>query len=496
MLRRGGNAIDAAIAAAACLTVVEPTSNGLGSDAFALGVVGGERFGLNGSGRSPALLDPSRFAGRAEMPTEGWDPVTVPGAVRAWADLSRRFGRLAFAELLEPAIDAAEQGFLLSPQTALAWARAADRFSRFPGFASTFLVGGRPPRAGELVRLPDHARTLRAIAESEGETFYGGEIAQRLDAAARSDGGALRRDDLREHESLWVEPISLGYRGATLFELPPNGQGIAALVALGCLRELGEPLGDPDSPAAIHLMIEAMKRGFVGASRSVADPAIDPGAAARELAAPAIAAAARSIGPDAWDPGPEAPLPGGTVLLCAADREGSCVSFIQSNYMGFGSGIVVPGTGIALQNRGACFRSSPGHPNSVAPRKRPYHTIIPALLELPQADGTAAPMAFGVMGGFMQPQGHLQVALRVADAGQNPQAALDAPRWQWMGGRRVLLESGVGERAAAALAQRGHEIEVAPGFDPRFGRGQAILRLTDGWLAASDPRADGQAVAL
>ncbi len=495
MLRRGGNAIDAAIATAACLTVVEPTSNGLGGDAFAIGIVGGKRFGLNGSGRSPALLDAERFASEAEMPALGWDPVTVPGAVRAWADLSQRFGRLPFAALLEPAIEAAEQGYLLSPRTAAAWARAAERWGAFEDFAATFLPAGRAPRPGEVVRLPDHARTLRSIAESCGRSFYEGDLAVAIDAASRRGQGSLRLEDLAAHASQWVEPLSVRFRDATLFELPPNGQGLAALVALGCFEACGGSGEAFGSVEWLHRAIESMKRGFAAAMRAVADPAIDPQAPSRELAPEAIAAAAAAIGERAWDPGPEAPLPGGTVLLCTADREGGCVSFIQSNYMGFGSGVVVPGTGIAMQNRGACFRSRPGHPNSVGPRKRPYHTIIPGLLELRAGDGGIRPMPFGVMGGFMQPQGHLQVVLEIVEGGRHPQAALDAPRWQWLGGRRVDLEAGFPPAIAEGLAARGHEIRTAGWLEDRFGRGQAILRLDEGWLAASDPRADGQAVA-
>ncbi|MDA0974643.1 MAG: gamma-glutamyltransferase family protein [Planctomycetota bacterium] len=498
ILRRGGNAIDAAVATAACMTVVEPTTNGLGGDAFALVWDGTRVHGFNGSGRSPAGFDAAMLEGQTRFPRLGWTPVTVPGEVALWRDLSHRLGRLPFADLMAPAIEFAERGFPLSPQTADLWNRAATTYASRPDWCETFLFEGRPPRAGEIVRLPGHARALRAIAESNGEAFYTGEIA----AAALAEGGALRASDLAAHETLEVEPISVGYRGARLHEIPPNGQGIAALVALGVLRSFDLPSLDPECPDVLHLQIEAVKLGFADAHRHVADPRFVDRAPAELLAPERLRELADRIDPAAaqtFDAG--TPRPGGTILLCAADDEGRCVSFIQSNYTGFGSGVVVPGWGIAMQNRGACFHLDPTHPNAAAPGKRPYHTIIPALAT--PIDPAAAPseglMAFGVMGGFMQPQGHLQVLSRVRDHLRNPQAALDAPRFQWTSGRSVMVEPGFPDATLADLESRGHQLKRASTRSVTFGRGQAIHALGDGnevaWCAGSDPRADGQAAA-
>ncbi len=506
MLRRGGTAADAAVATAACMTVVEPTTNGIGGDSFALvwdddregGPTEARRVhGYNGSGRSPAALDPADFAGDRRIPRIGWKPVTVPGGVALWVDLWKRHGRLPFADLLEPAIHYAEDGYLLSPQTANLWNRAAANYAGRDDWRSTFLFDGAPPRTGQLVRLPGHARTLRAIAESEGEAFYRGEIAQAIEKAARNESGVMRAEDLARHETLAVDPISVDYRGTTLHEIPPNGQGLAALVALGILRHFDLPDLDPDCPDVQHLQIEAVKLGFADAHRHVADPRfVDKSPAElpdperlRELASRSDPTKAQG-----FDAG--IPKPGGTILLCTADREGRCVSFIQSNYTGFGSGVVIPGWGIAMQNRGACFHLADGHPNQVGPDKRPYHTIIPAIATPtdPTAPASSGLMAFGVMGGFMQPQGHVQVLSRLSDHGWNPQAALDAPRFQWSADKTVMMEPGFDESLYEALESRGHDVKRADVRSVKFGRGQAIHAVPDGWCAGSDSRADGQAV--
>jgi gamma-glutamyltranspeptidase/glutathione hydrolase len=505
ILRRGGNAIDAAVATAACMTVVEPTTNGLGGDAFALVWDGTRVQGFNGSGCSPAAFDASALAGRTRFPRLGWVPVTVPGEVALWRDLSRRLGRLPFADLMAPAIEFAERGYPLSPQTAALWGRAVSTYAARPDWCETFLFDGRAPRAGEIVRLPGHARTLRAIADSEGEAFYTGEIAAAIEAAAIAEGGAMRASDLAAHETLGVEPISVDYRGATLHEIPPNGQGIAALVALGVLRSFDLPSLDPECPDVLHLQIEAVKLGFADAHRHVADPRFVDRDPAELLAPDRLRELASRIDPAAaqtFDAG--TPRPGGTILLCTADDEGRCVSFIQSNYTGFGSGVVLPEWGLAMQNRGACFHLDPTHPNAAAPGKRPYHTIIPALAT--PTDPTAAPsaglMAFGVMGGFMQPQGHVQVLSRVRDHARNPQAALDAPRFQWTSGRSVMVEPGFPDATLADLESRGHQLKRASSRSATFGRGQAIHALGASghgdevaWCAGSDSRADGQAAA-
>ncbi|MHC4415465.1 MAG: gamma-glutamyltransferase family protein [Planctomycetota bacterium] len=491
MLQQGGNAVDAALAAAIALTVVEPTSNGIGSDAFALVWAGGGLHGLNASGRSPRALTADRFAGRDTVPLLGWDGVTVPGAVSAWVALSKRFGALAFETLFAPAIEYAREGFLVSPQTAYYWARGHERYRGFESFQQTFCPKGRAPRAGELFQSPDHARTLKRLAETEGEAFYRGDLAERMTASARTGGGLLAEGDLASHRADWVRPISLEYRGLTLHEIPPNGQGLAALVALGILKHhaLGErPVDSADS---LHLQIEAMKLAFADARRYVADPAWMDIDVSGLLEPDYLAQRARLVDPSrARDPKHGGPRAGGTIYLATADAEGSMVSFIQSNYTGFGSGIVIPATGIAMQNRGACFTLAQGHPNQPGPAKRPYHTIIPGFVT---ADGRPV-MSFGVMGGLMQPQGHAQVLIRLADFGQNPQAALDAPRFRIDGGLNVSIEPGFDPGVYDDLRRRGHELTIADARTVAHGGGQAVHKLADGYFGASDLRRDGQAV--
>lgn len=496
LLRDGGSAVDAAVGMAAALTVVEPTSNGIGSDAFALVWAEGCLHGLNGSGRSPAALtlDAFRSAGHDSMPARGWWPVTVPGAPAAWADLHRRFGRLPFDRVLAPAVRLAKDGHPVPPVVAYYWGKAADGFSRLrdPGFAGwspTFAPEGRPPQVGERVRLPDHARTLTRLAASGCRDFYEGELAEAIDAFSRETGGLLRGSDLAAHRSEWVEPLAARYRNVEVWEIPPNGQGIVALAALGLLD--GLPAGSAwDDPAGVHASIEAVKLAFADAQQHVTDPGhmvlppsalLDPGYLERRRG---------GIGPRAERRETGLPRNGGTVFLVAADADGMMVSLIQSNYMGFGSGVVVPGTGIALQNRGAGFDVEPGHPNVLGPEKRPFHTIIPGFLT---RDG--APWGpFGVMGGHMQPQGHVQMVRALVDFGLPPQAALDLPRWRWTQDLDVDLETGWTRETAEALTSRGHHLKPTDDAGP-FGRGQIILRDADGVLAAgSDRRADGQAL--
>jgi gamma-glutamyltranspeptidase/glutathione hydrolase len=497
MLQRGGNAVDAAIATAITLAVVEPTSNGIGSDAFALVWDGQQLHGLNGSGRAPAgtSADALRAAGHAEVPNHGWWPVTVPGAPRAWADLHARFGRMSFSTLFAPAIYYAEHGFPVSPQTAQAWGRAAELYTarhtgpEYAGWFETFAPNGHAPAPGERWTSPGHAATLRRLADTMATDFYEGQVAAAIAAHAAATGGTLTADDLAAHTSTWVEPIHATYRGFDVWEIPPNGQGIAALLGLQVLDGLDLRAHARDSVEGYHLQIEAMKLGFADALRYVADPdhVAVPTAA---LLNPAYAATRRAqITEQASDPVPGTPPPGGTVYLCAADSDGLMVSMIQSNYMGFGSGIVVPGTGIALQNRGANFTLEPGHPNQLAPGKRPYHTIIPGFLT---RDGQAVG-PFGVMGGFMQPQGHLQMMVNTLDYGLNPQASLDAPRWQWVGGKTILCENGTMVDIIEGLQARGHDVRVEE-QGAAFGRGQIIWRLPGGgYMAGSDLRADGMA---
>lgn len=490
MMAQGGNAIDAAIAAAIALTVVEPVMNGIGSDAFALVWDHGKLQGLNASGRAPRAWSAARFAGYGSMPTEGWDSVTVPGAVSAWAALSERFGRLPFAALFEPAIAYASRGFLVSPTVARQWQAQLPRLAGQPGFAAAFLPGGRAPLPGELFRFPEQAETLREIAASRGEAFYRGRLAQAIAAFSAACGGALDLQDMQSHRCEWVEPVTQDYRGHQVHELPPNGQGIAALMALGMLGHFDLASLPPDSCDSLHLQIEAMKLAFADVYRHVADPEtmeVSPGG----LLAPSyLESRAGLITIDqARHPRYGMPPSSGTVYLATADSDGMMVSFIQSNYRGFGSGVVVPGTGISLQNRGAGFSLEPGHPNQVSGGRRPFHTIVPAFL----TRGSQAVMGFGVMGGDMQPQGHVQLMVRLLDHGQNPQSAADAPRWKIAADGSLLLESSIPDATATGLAARGHRVVRMPPDSLDFGAAQLVYRLQNGYLAASEPRRDGQA---
>ena len=491
MMLRGGNAVDAALAAAITLTVVEPVSNGIGSDAFALVWDGGQLHGLNASGRAPRGWSPEYFACREAMPLTGWNTVTVPGAVSAWVTLSQRFGKLAFADLFEPAIEYASRGFAVSPTVAGQWQRQVDGLREAPGFAAAFMPRGRASMAGERFAFPDQGRTLHLIAESGGEAFYRGELAEKMVAHSEAYGGTMALADLADHRVDWVDPIDKDYRGHRIHEIPPNGQGIAALMALGMLEHFDISALAVDSPDSLHVQIEAMKLAFADVYRHVADPKHMPVDSADLLAPEYLAERARLIDPRrAQEFGHGSPPRGGTVYLTAADASGMMVSLIQSNYMGFGSGVVVPGTGISLQNRGACFSLAQGHPNQVAGGKRPFHTIIPAFVT---RNGKPL-MSFGVMGGDMQPQGHTQIMIRLADYGQNPQAACDAPRWKVMRDFSVAFEAAVPQATKAELARRGHRIADIGSSYMDFGAGQFIYCLDDGYLAASDPRRDGQAV--
>jgi gamma-glutamyltranspeptidase / glutathione hydrolase len=490
MLIRGGNAVDAALAAAITLTVVEPTSNGVGSDAFAMVWDGQELHGLNGSGRSPQAWSPDRFAGLAGMPELGWDAVTVPGAVDMWSTLSRSFGRLPFPDLFEPAIRYASQGFVVAPVTAAKWSKAPNLYRDYPDFAAAFLPGGRAPRPGELFRPQGLSETLKTIAETQGESFYRGELASRIVSCSRNAGGCLTERDLAEHHTEWVKPLFQIWNGVTLHELPPNGQGLTVLIALGILKRIAIEQYPIDSPDSLHLQIEAMKRAFDAAQRHIADPAwmtVQPSALLHD---DFLKERAEAIRMDrATLPAAAIPQDGGTVYLTTADEEGRMVSYIQSNYKGFGSGIVIPGSGISLQNRGSDFTLEEGLPNRVAGGKRPYHTIIPGFV---MKDG-APLMSFGVMGAHMQAQGHLQMMVRIFAGRQNPQAAADAPRWYVDKDFRISLEPGFGAEVREELKKRGHILtEEAP--TSVFGGAQIIYRMPDGYCAGSDPRKDGQAV--
>ncbi|MCY3768694.1 MAG: gamma-glutamyltransferase family protein [Gammaproteobacteria bacterium] len=490
-LKQGGNAVDAALATAITLTVVEPTMNGIGSDAFCILWDGTQLHGLNASGCSPSGISADDFAGRKEMPAQGWDSVTVPGAVSGWAELSRRFGRLPFGKLFESAIHYAESGFMVTPITARLWAMSAGEFSGFDDFG-VFLVDGKAPAMGDTFKLAEQARTLEKIAASDGADFYSGEIAKKIVAAARRDGARLSRNDLESHQCEWVDLVSQQYHGHELHEIPPNGQGLGALIMLGILECLDIGHGEMDSPEAVHCQIEAMKLAFADMHRYIADSRhmdihpealLDPGY---------LRARAQCIDPKrAGSPEFGVPKKSGTVYLATADEGGMMVSYIQSNYSGFGSGIVIPGTGISLQNRGAGFTLEAGHPNQVGGGKRPFHTIIPAFLT---KAGTPV-MSFGVMGGHMQAQGHAQVVIRVCDHGMNPQAASDAPRWQIDEDKRILLEGGFDASVRDGLKKRGHRV-VDHDDEHKYSMGgaQLIMRTDGGYIGGSDHRKDGMAI--
>ena len=503
MMLKGGNAVDAAIAAAATLTITEPVSNGLGSDAFCILWDGQQLHGLNASGKAPQSWSPDYFkrkygADVAAPPKRGFDSVTVPGAVSSWVALSERFGKLPFADLMEPAIDIAERGYLLPVVVQQKWEAATPELQSMPGFAESFLPWGRAPDVGELFQFKAAARGLRAIAQSKGQAFYGGEIAQAIERFSAQHGGTLTAKDFADYRPEWVTPIAQNYRGYTLHEIPPNGQGIAALIALGILEHFdvaGLPVDGVDSQ---HLQIEAMKLAFADVYRYVADPSAMEVTPAQMLDPAYLASRAQLIQMNkAQDFGAGNPVKGGTIYLTAADENGMMVSFIQSNYMGFGSGCVEPEFGVSLQNRGHGFNVQSGglNPaNLVAPGKRPFHTIIPAFLT---KDGQPV-MSYGVMGANMQPQGHMQTLVRMLNYGQNPQAACDAPRWRYNAGYSINVEAHMNAQTVQGLAQLGHHMDVINDSYQDFGAGQFIWRMGDpkvqGYVAASDSRRDGQAV--
>lgn len=509
MLQRGGNAADAAIAAAAVMTVVEPVSNGLGSDAFCLLWDGHELHGLNASGRAPQAWTPEYFArkhgaGAKAPPQRGWDSVTVPGAVAGWMALHRRFGKLPFADLLAPATGIAERGYAVPIVVQQKWAAAVPLLRNEPGFADAFMPNGRAPHVGEQFSFADAARTLRLIAQSGGEAYYRGEIAAAIVAHAQANGGAMTLSDFAACEAEWVAPIGLDYAGHTMHEIPPNGQGIAALMALGIVKNFDLAGMRVDGVDSQHVQIEAMKLAFADAYRYVAEPSSMEVSVEQMLSSEYLASRAKLIDmkrAQAFQAGTpnDVHRRGGTIYLTAADESGMMISFIQSNYQGFGSGVVVPGYGVSLQNRGHGFSLDPASPNVVAPGKRPFHTIIPAFLTKDAAGHRSAQMSFGVMGANMQPQGHLQTLVRMLDYRQPPQAACDAPRWRFNEGLEINVEATMDRATAQGLAERGHRVGVMDDSYQDFGAGQFIWRLGDpaveGYVAASDPRRDGQAAA-
>lgn len=499
MMRDGGNAIDAVIATAAVMTIVEPCSNGLGSDAFCILWDGKAMHGLNASGQAPAAWTRDYFLRKygtsaTAPPLRGWDSATVPGAVSGWVALSKRFGKLPFDRLLAPAIEIAERGFAVPVIVRHKWAAAAPLLCHEPGWAETFMPRGRPPEVAELFKFPSAARALRAIAQTSGEALYGGEIAEAAAAHAAANGGAMTAADFEAFSPEWIDPIRTGAFGFDVHEMPPNGQGIAALVALGILRHTDVASLPVDGAASQHLQIEAMKLAFADTYAHVADPRAMHLTTAQMLDDVYLAARAAKIDTkraQVFETG--LARRGGTVYLTAADEQGMMVSFIQSNCMGFGSGVVVPRWGLSLHNRGHFFSLDPASANCVAPGRRPFHTIIPGFVS---KDG-APVMSFGVMGGNMQPQGHVQTLLRMLAHRQPPQAACDAPRWRFNEGLSINVEAVMQPTVLAGLAALGHRVEVINDSYQDFGAGQFIWRMgepgAEGYVAASDPRRDGLA---
>lgn len=494
ILKKGGNAIDAAIATAASLTVLEPASNGIGGDAFAIVWTNDQIYGLNASGPSPKSISIKAVEekGFEEIPKYGIIPVTVPGTPAAWAALSKRFGKLTLLEVLKPAIRYAEEGFPVASTLAKQWKEAYHTFEEhgkaeeFTSWFETFAPNGHAPQVGEVWASPHHAKSLQLIGETNAESFYKGELAEQITQFVTKYGGFLSKEDLAGYKPEWVDPIKVNYRGYDIWEIPPNGQGLIALMALNILK--GFNITEKDSIETYHKQIEAMKLAFADGEKYITEEQ-KMSVKVKELLSEDYGKYRQSlIGELALQPEAGEPAYSGTVYLAAADEEGNMVSFIQSNYMGFGSGMVVPKTGIALQNRGHNFSMNPKHENCLEPEKKTFHTIIPGFIT--KDNNPIGP--FGVMGGFMQPQGHVQVVMNSIDFHLHPQAALDAPRWQWKKEKTVIVEPSFPSHVAQALARKGHKIEVA--LDSlSFGRGQIIWRdpETGVLCGGSESRTDG-----
>ncbi|GGI11432.1 gamma-glutamyltransferase [Gottfriedia solisilvae] len=494
ILKMGGNAVDAAIATAACLTVVEPTSNGIGGDNFALVWMKDRLYGLDSSGPAPKdiSIEKLKELGYDKMPKFGWIPVTVPGAPAGWAELSKRFGNLPLKEVLKPAINYARNGFPVSPTLGKFWKRAFEIYKKqctsleFETWFETFAPNGLAPEVGEMWSSLDHANTLESIGNTNGASFYSGELADKIVASSKEYGGFLSKEDLMAFKPKWVEPISVQYRGYDVWEIPPSGQGIVALMALNILKN--EQFTEKESISTYHKQLESMKLAFSCGKEYITDPNFMKVTIDELLSEQYGKARYSEINETASLPIPGKPSSGGTVYLATADGEGNMVSFIQSNYMGFGSGIVVPGTGIALQNRGHDFSLNELDANALQGGKKTYHTIIPGFLT--KNNNAIGP--FGVMGGYMQPQGHVQVIMNSIDFHLNPQEALDAPRWQWIEGKQIEVEPNFPTEIVKQLIEKGHDIRIAKDTGS-FGRGQIIWRNneTGVLMGGTESRTDG-----
>lgn len=495
-LLKGGNAIDAAVAMAFAQPVVEPSGNGLGCDCFAIIWYKGKMYGINGSGPAPkaASIDAIKARGYESIPQFGVEPIDVPGCVAAWCAMHEKFGALDLEAVAAPAVDFAENGYAVSPNIGRLWDDAFLQYSKlaatrpeFEGWMKTFAPNGRALLPGEVFTSPAMARTIRSIAKTHGRSYYEGEIAEKIDAFMKKHNGFLSGEDLAAYKPEWVQPISMNYHGVDVWELPPNGHGITVLMALQILKDM--ELGGRDDPETIHKQLEALKLAFTDTKEYVADPRfmkVTP----EQLLSERYAADRRAlIGDRALDPQIGDPRYSSTVYFCAADKDGNMVSMIQSNFYGFGSGIVEPETGVSFNDRGFNFRFDPSHANALAGNKRPYHTIIPGFLT--QNGEALGP--FGIMGGYMQPQAHVQFVMNLVDWHLNPQQALDAPRWQWIGGKNVQIEQDMPNHVIRQLERRGHQITVMSDL-VHMGRGQAILRdqETGVLVGGTEKRTDGQ----
>ena len=516
ILKKGGNAIDAAIAANAALGLMEPTGSGIGGDLFAIVYSAKENklYGLNASGRSPLALSYDGMKAelaklkRETIPPTGMLPISVPGTVSGWMELQKKFGKLSLGENLAPAVRYAEEGFPVSDLVAYYWGRAVPLYKGLPGaFLETFTLDGkgRAPAKGDIFKNPALAQTLRLIGETNGEAFYKGEIAEKMDAFMQANGGFLRKADFEKHTATWVDPVSVNYRGYDVYELPPNGQGIAALQMLNVLEGYDLRQMGFNSPDALHVMVEAKKLAWADRAKFYADPEfskvplaglLSDSYAAERRKLIDMSRAAKSV-----DAGNPAMRDGDTIYMCAADDEGNMISLIQSNFRGMGSGVVPPGLGFMFQDRGELFTMEPGHANVYAPGKRPFQTIIPAFVMKDKKPW----LAFGVMGGGMQPQGHVQVLTNMIDFDMNVQEAGDATRWQHEGdneptgaamadGGYVEVETAMPWESIRALRKKGHDVRIGMGG---FGGYQAIkVEMRDGqrvYVGASESRKDGHA---
>ncbi|XFA98678.1 gamma-glutamyltransferase [Candidatus Izemoplasma sp. B36] len=491
ILKKGGNAIDAAVATAACLTVVEPTSNGIGSDCFAIVYFKDKLYGLNSSGYSSRNISIKKVKERGfdKIPATGIVPITVPGTPKGWASLIEKFGNLSLIEVLTPAIKLAEEGFIISETVGYYFERAIKAYKQrnkgemFDHFFKVFTKNGESYKAGDLFKSQWHADTLRKIGETNSDAFYKGELSDKIVSFMEKYNGFIDKSDLEEYQNEFVEPISINYKGFDICEIPPNGQGITALMALNLLKEEDFTIKNSET---YHKQIEALKIAFSDTLTYVTDPLFMKMNPNYLLSEKYIKLRKKDITDKALNQNPIDYKKSGTVYLATADSEGNMVSFIQSNYMGFGSGIVIDDTGISIQNRGHTFSLDENHHNKLEPRKRTYHTIIPGfIMKDKKAYGP-----FGVMGGFMQPQGHLQVVMNLFDFNMNPQEALDAPRFRWDKALNVAVENSFDQEIIKDLEEKGHIINLEP-RNSGFGRGQIIFKQKEGYIAGTETRCDG-----